>query len=127
MSIKDNLSRIVSTLVAMLQTRLELMSVELEEELIRFSGYFICALIVLFCAGVAVLLTIILILAMFWDDHRVAALLCLIGFFGISGAAIAAWLRNQFLNKPRLLEHSIAELRKDAELIRFHDDEQEQS
>lgn len=126
MSIKDNFSRIVATLVGMLQTRLELVSVELEEELIRFSSYFIYALIVLFCAGVAVSLSIILIVAMYWDDHRVAVLLCLIGFFSIAAVAVAAWLRNQFLNKPRLLEQSIAELKKDTVLIHL-DPEQEQS
>ena len=126
MSIKDNFSRIVSTLVGMVQTRMELVSVELEEELIRFSSYFIYALIVLFCAGVAVSLTIILIIAMYWDEHRIAVLLCLIGFFSIVGIAVAAWLRKQFLNKPRLLEQSIAELRKDAELIRFQEPTQEQ-
>jgi uncharacterized membrane protein YqjE len=117
MALTDNINRVLSTLASMLHTRLELMSVEFEEELLRFSSYFIFALIALFCAGVAIALGIILVLALFWDDHRIAALLCLIGLFGAISIFIAAWLRKQFLNKPRLLEQTMAELKKDVELI----------
>ena len=126
MSIKQRLGNIASTLASILQTRLELVSVELEEELLRFSSYFIISLIALFCAGVAVALSIILIVAIFWDDHRIAVLLTLIGLFGLASGLIAAWLRNQFLTKPRLLEQSIAELKKDAELLRSDTPQQEQ-
>ena len=121
MSIRDSIGRVVSTLVAMLHTRLELVSVELEEELIRFSSYFIVSLIALFCAGVAVVLVIFLIIVLFWDDHRIAVLLTLIGVFGAASILVAAWLRKQFLDRPRLFEHSIAELKKDVELIHRKD------
>ncbi|MET3107706.1 putative membrane protein YqjE [Oxalobacteraceae bacterium GrIS 2.11] len=129
MSISASINRMFSTLVGMLHTRLELVSVELEEELLRFSSYFIYSLIALFCGGVAVSLGIFLIIALYWDDHRVAVLLTMIGLFGAASIVIAAWLRKQILNKPRLLQQSIAELKKDAELIRVgqSDSEQEQS
>ena len=71
MSISASINRIVSTFVAILQTRLELVTVELEEELIRFATYFVYTLIALFCAGVAISLGILLIIAVFWDEHRV--------------------------------------------------------
>jgi uncharacterized membrane protein YqjE len=122
MSLADNINRIVSTFVALVQTRLELVSVELEEELMRFSSYFIYTLIALFCAGVAVSLGIFLIIALFWEDHRTAVILTMIGLFGAASVLIAAWLKNQLLNKPRLLEHSIAELKKDADLIHIRED-----
>ena len=123
MSLRDNLGRMASTLAAMLQTRLELVSVELEEELIRFSTYIVCTLIALFCAGVAISLGVILVIAVYWDEHRIAVLLCLIGLFAAMAVLIGAWLNRQFANKPRLLEQSIAELRKDAELLHFKDAE----
>ena len=126
MSIKENIGRVASTLVDMLHTRLELVSVELEEELIRFSSYFIFSLIALFCAGVAVSLLIFLIIALFWDEHRIAVLLTLIGVFGAASILIAAWLRKQFLNRPRLFEFSIAELKKDINLIHVPDESQNQ-
>ena len=127
MSISDSFNRITATLVAMLHTRLELASVELEEELLRFSSYFIYALIALYCAGVAISLGIFLIIALFWDDHRIAVLLCLIILFGATSIFVAAWLRKQFLNKPRLFGQSISELKKDADLIRVVEIDQEKS
>lgn len=121
MTISSGISRIVATLVAMLHTRLELVSVELEEELVRLSSYFIYTLVALYCAGVAVTLGIFLVIALYWDEHRIAILLCLIALFGATSVLIAAWLRKQFMNKPRLFEQSIAEFKKDAELIHSHD------
>lgn len=126
MSIKQRIGRIASTLAAMLQTRLELVSVELEEELLRFASYFVFTIIALFCAGVAVALAIVLVVAIFWDDHRIAVLTTLIGAFGLASVAIGAWLNNQLQNKPRLLQHSIAEFKKDAELMRRDDTDQVQ-
>jgi uncharacterized membrane protein YqjE len=121
MTISTSINRIVATMIAILQTRLELVTVELEEELIRFASYFVYTLIALFCAGVAISLGIFLIIALFWDEHRIAVLLSLITLFGACSIFIAAWLRKQLINKPRLLEHSIAEIKKDAELFRFHE------
>ncbi len=128
MGFSDSIGRIVSTLVTMLQTRIELVTVELEEELVRFSTYFIVALIALFCAGVAVSLGVFLLIALFWDEHRVAVIVSLIGVFGVASIIISAWLRTQFLNKPRLLEQSIAEFKKDVALLGPQDsDNQEES
>ena len=118
MTISTGINRIVSTLIAILQTRLELVTVELEEELIRFATYFVYTLIALFCAGVAISLGIFLIIALFWDEHRITVLLSMIVIFGACSIFIAARLRKQLINKPRLLEHSIAEIKKDAKLLR---------
>ena len=125
-SIREQFAGMAATVVAMLQTRLELASVELEEELVRFSIFFIATLVALFCAGVAVALLIFLIIALFWDTWRFTALLSLIGLFGLGSGLIAVWLRKQFLNRPRLFEYSIAELRKDVEMIHARREQQDQ-
>ena len=117
MSLFDNLNRLASTLAGMMHTRLELMAVELEEELLRFARYFVYSLVTLFCAGMAVALGVFMLIALFWDEHRIAVFLTLIGFFGGASIALGAWLRHQFLNKPRLLEHTINEFKKDTGLI----------
>lgn len=117
MSILGTLNRIASTLVEMLHTRLELIGVELEEELLRYSSYFFCALIALFFGGISITLLIVFILVLFWDEHRIAALLSLIGLFGFAAAFLAAYLKQQMANKPGLFEQSISELKKDADLF----------
>lgn len=117
MSLFDNLNRLANTLAGMMHTRLELMAVELEEELLRFARYFVYSLVTLFCAGMAVGLGVFLLIALFWDEHRIAVFVTLIGVFGGISFALAAWLRHQFLYKPRLLEHTINEFKKDTGLI----------
>ena len=112
------LGRIASTLTAMLHTRLDLICVELEEELLRFSSYFIYALIAVFCGGVAVSFLLVLILVLFWEDYRIVVLTSFVLFFGALSLFIFAWLKKQMLNKPHLLEQSIAEFKKDTELFR---------
>ncbi|MCU6432412.1 phage holin family protein [Undibacterium sp. Jales W-56] len=125
MAIVDSVARLAATLIGILHTRLELMSVEVEEELTRFSAYLLWSLVALFCAGVAVLLLILLLIAAFWDSYRMVVLLSLLAVF--SGAAIGLgwWLRHNMLTKPRLLANTLAELRKDASALRgsSHTDE----
>ena len=118
MAIIQSLARLSATLVGILHTRLELMSVEIEEELTRFSSYLLWSLLALFCAGVAVLLLILLLLAAFWDTHRFMVIWALLGVFFSAAVGLAWWLRYSMLNKPRLLADSLAELKKDACALR---------
>jgi len=117
MSITVTLTRLIGTLVSMMQTRLELITVELEEELLRLSSYVFLALCTLFFAGVALLLGVSLIVVLFWDEHRIAVLASMMVVFGVVSAGMGFWLRWQFLTKPSLLEQSMAELKKDSALF----------
>jgi uncharacterized membrane protein YqjE len=126
MSILSTPRRIISTLVAILHTRLDLIRVELEEEVIRFSSYFIYALIALFCGGVAVSFILVLILVLFWEEHRITVMLSFIVIFGVVSASIFSWLRNQIASKPHLLEQSIAEFKKDMELMHSYEQDPDQ-
>jgi len=117
MSITTTAGRIISTLATMLHTRLDLISVELEQELLRYSSYFIYALIALFCGGVAVSFTLVLTLVLFWEDYRTEVLVSFITIFGALSVFIFSWLREQIANKPHLFEQSIAELKKDMKLL----------
>lgn len=114
------IGRIASTLTAMLHTRLDLIRVELEEELLRFSSYFMYAFIALFCGGVAVSCLLVLILVLFWEAYRVQVLVSFIVIFGAMSMFIFAWLKKQMSNKPHLLEQSIAEFKKDTDLFRAY-------
>lgn len=123
MAIADSLAALAGTLLATLRTRLELISVELEEELARYCSYLLWSLVALFCGGIAVLLGILLIVALYWDSNRMAVLLTLIGLFGGLAIALALWLRIAMRNKPRLLASTLSELRKDSSALRPEPDE----
>lgn len=114
MSISATIGRIGATVLAMARTRLELASVELQEETQRVVGYLALALIATVLGSVALLLAVILVLALFWDTHRLLALSAMIGVFAIGCAITVARLRTGLAQRPPLLSQTLAELRKDA-------------
>ena len=124
MAIVDSIARLAATLLGTLHTRLELVTVEVEEEMERYSSYLLWTVVALFCAGVAVLLAILLIVVIFWETHRVTVLLSLIGVFGGSAMLLMWRLRNAMRNKPRLLAYTLDELKRDSASLRAAGEEQ---
>jgi uncharacterized membrane protein YqjE len=118
MGFTDSVARLVATFIAVLQTRAELATVEIEEEALRYFVYLMMALAAMFFAGVAILLVILLIVALFWDEHRVGVLLTLIALFAIASAAIGIKLRDRYRRKPSLLGHTLVELSRDVEALK---------
>jgi uncharacterized membrane protein YqjE len=118
MAIVDSLARLAATLLETLHTRLELISVEVEEEMARYSSYLLWSVVAMFCAGVAVLLAILLIVVIFWDSHREGVLLGLIGVFAGLALYLGWWLRDSLRSKPRLLSYSLEELKRDTATLR---------
>ena len=111
----DSIKAFANTLLAMGQTRLELLSNDIEEERAWLTSMMVWILIALFCAALAVVLITLLIVVIFWDTNRLLALSIMIAIF-IAGASIA-WrvVYNMSRSKPRLFSTSIAELSKDLE------------
>lgn len=118
MAITDSIVRLGTSLIATLHTRLELASVEIEEEFGRYASYFIWSLVGLFCGVVTMLLLILLVLILFWDTHRELALFALISVFGIATLAIMVYIRTAIKNKPRLLAATLGELQNDLQTLR---------
>ena len=117
MPIARTLRRMASSTISILQTRAELALVEAEEEAVRYFGYLLLSLVAVFCIGVVFLLSVTLIVAFYWDTHRLASLLALILFFLLLSAALGWKVRSSYRMKPRLLDHTLSELRQDAALL----------
>lgn len=118
MAIVDSLARLAASVLETLHTRLELISVEVEEEMARYSSYLLWTVVALFCAGIATLLAILLIVVLFWDSHREAVLLSLIAAFAGTALYLGWWLRVSMRNKPRLFGYSLEELKRDTATLR---------
>ena len=112
-----SLKMLGATFAAILQTRLELLSTDIAEERSRLGSILLLALVALFCLGVGVLLLTLLIVVLFWDTHRLAALGTLTALFLAAGGGIGWLARQRLQSKPRLFEASIAELAKDREQL----------
>ena len=113
----DSVNTLAATLLAMAQTRLELLSTELEEERVRLSSMLIWTLVSLFCAGLGVGLATLCVVLALWDTHRLLAV-GIPAILFLLGAALA-WLvvLGKARAKPRPFAASLAELSKDREQV----------
>jgi len=118
MAILESVGRIAATFAAMAQTRLELASVELQEESGRLLGYVMLGLASLVLAGIALLLAALLVVAIFWDSYRIHAAAAMVLLFGAAAAFAALTLQRSFAARPPLLGATLAELNKDLNVIR---------
>lgn len=107
----------LATLVTLAHTRLELVTVELEQEVQRLTGVLLWAIVGIFCGGLAVLMLALTIVIAFWDGHRLlAAGLVTLLFVAVAvGAGLV--VRHRLRTRPRLLSATIAELKQDARAL----------
>ena len=118
MAIVHTLGRIASTLMAIVQTRIKLAVLEMEEESIRLLSYLALVLLAMLCLAMAVVLAAFLVIVLFWDTHRIATIAITTGVFAAGGLALLFGVRSNFRRKPKLLSFTIAELGKDLDSMR---------
>ena len=113
----DSLGTFAATLAAIVQTRLELLSVDMEEDRAHYLSLLMLVLAALFCLGVGAVLATILIVVVFWDTQRILVLGLLAGLFLTGG--IAAWLfaMHKIKTRPRIFAASLLELFKDRQQL----------
>lgn len=112
-----SLRDLLATLLAIAETRLELVTTELEEELHRIAEILAWAFVLIFFGGMTVLMLALLIIVLWWEDHRVlAASLTCLGFLLITATA-ALVLRARVAARPKLLDATIEELKRDRDAL----------
>ncbi|MBZ0067318.1 MAG: phage holin family protein [Thiobacillus sp.] len=109
----DSLKTLSVSLVGIVHTRLELLSVDIAEEREHLITLLVLVLLALFCLGVGVVLLAMLIVVAFWETHRLLALGGVTGFFLLAAAGMAWFALHKTRTRPRLFAASLAELSKD--------------
>ena len=105
-----------SVLLAILYTRLDLATTELEDEAVRGIQLIAAALISLLAFFTAFFFATFFLIAMFWDtEYRLWVVGGIFGVYLLIGIVSLLAARNMFLNRPRFLSQTIAELRRDVE------------
>jgi uncharacterized membrane protein YqjE len=112
------LRRIIGSVFAILQTRLELVGIELAEEKDRLLGVLFLGLAAMMLATMALIALTALIAIAFWDTYRWQALASITAVYAIAGLACALKARNGLRNAPLVFEATIAEFEKDREVFR---------
>ncbi|MGB7903194.1 MAG: phage holin family protein [Steroidobacteraceae bacterium] len=113
----DSLRALITTLVAMAHTRVELFGTEIEEEVRRVVALLLGGVLVLALASLALVFSGLVVIAAYWDTHRVAATLGVaIGFIVLAAVAYLA-VRQRTRRQSRLLSSTLDELERDLELL----------
>jgi uncharacterized membrane protein YqjE len=113
-----SLTNLVATVVGIVQTRLELLTTELQEEVHRVAELLVWTIIALLAAAMGLFLAALAIIFAFWDTHRMlASVLVTASFFAIALVAILV-LQAKVRAKPPMLDATLAELAKDREHLK---------
>lgn len=117
-SLLQSLVRLGGTLLATVQTRVELLTTELSEDVERGVRILLWGFVAVLAGVLAVLLAGVTLIIYFWDTHRMGAAVGVTLVF-VLVAAVAAWVSRQRLHeKSQLLEATRTELRRDVALLR---------
>lgn len=113
----SSLTQTFATLVAMAQTRLELLTTELQEEIQQTANALLWAFVALFAAGIGLFLAALVVIFVFWDTHRVLAAVAMTAIFFAIAMGAALHLRNKLRNRPRMLDGTLSELARDRQRL----------
>ncbi|RQS54048.1 phage holin family protein [Burkholderia sp. Bp8986] len=112
------LRRFVGSAIGLLQTRLELVGIELAEEKERLMGVLFLGLAAMMLATMALISLTVLVTIAFWDTYRWQSLAVITALYAIAGIACALKARTSLREAPTVFEATLAELEKDREAFR---------
>ena len=113
----QSLRNLAAMLVAVLQTRLELLVTEIEEARARFRRLLALAVVAIFFLSLSVLTLTLFVIVLFWDTYRLSVIGGLAAVYLVIGGTAAFAARRQAAAQPRLFSASLAELTKDRERL----------
>jgi len=114
----DTIRTFMASWVALIRTRVELLSLEVEEQREWLEHVVIWGVATLFCLCLGLVLLTLFVVVCFWDTYR----LWVLGGFAVlylgGGVGLALFMRNKMRARPRLFASTAAELGKDEAYLR---------
>jgi len=114
----QSVNNFLATFVAIVHTRLELLTTELQEEVRQVGGILLWAFIAAFASMMGLFLVALTVIFVFWDTYRLAASLAMVGLFVAVAVISGLILRHKLSTKPPLLDDTLAELAKDRDQLK---------
>jgi uncharacterized membrane protein YqjE len=113
----DSVRQLLAQIIALVHLRLELITTELAAEVQRAVRLLVWAFVALLFGALGLLLGAVTLIIALWEESRVlASLLVTSGFLGV--AAFAVWnVWRGVTARPRLLEATLDELRRDRDAL----------
>jgi uncharacterized membrane protein YqjE len=113
-----SLVRLGGTLLALVETRVDLLTTELSEDAHRAVQILLWGFVALLAGILGALLAGITVIVLLWDTHRIAAAVTVTAVFLVVAAVAALLLRKRLREKPRLLDATRSELTRDVAMLR---------
>lgn len=113
----ESLQRMASTLIAIFQTRLELLANEIQEERLHVEQMMLYGSITLLFFALSIMLLTAFVVVLFWDSYRLLVLGSLAALFLIAGFIVWSELRRMARERYQLFSASLAELTDDRERL----------
>jgi uncharacterized membrane protein YqjE len=108
---------IAATLLASVRTRLELLSNEIELGKLHAAELTLVAFEMALCFGIGVVLTVALLVVLFWEQRLVVLAVFALVFLALGGVLLARFKR--LSHRPeRVFDASVAELEQDIQELR---------
>ncbi|MDB5781510.1 phage holin family protein [Caballeronia mineralivorans] len=107
------LRRIVSSVFAIFETRLELIGIELAEEKERLIGVLFLGLAAMMLTMMALITLTVLIAIAFWDTYRWQSLAAITVAYALVAVLCAVRARAGLANAPNVFDSTLAEFKKD--------------
>jgi uncharacterized membrane protein YqjE len=114
----QSLNNFLATFVAIVHTRLELLTTELQEEVRQVGAILLWAFIAAFAAMMGLFLVALAVIFVFWDTHRLAASVAMVGMFLVVAVVAGLILRHKLATKPPMLDDTLAEFAKDRDQLK---------
>ena len=112
-----SLQRLMATLLEVLQTRVEIVATEFEEERVRLRELVVYGVLMLFFVSVGLTLATLFVVTLYWDTNRLAVLggvaLLYLGLGGLAGIVLYRRLKC----RSRLFATTVSELAKDRDQL----------
>ena len=113
-----SLRGLIATAIALFQTRLELLATELEEEKLRLLSIMMFAAVAFVMLGTGLVLSVIFLALLFWEDHRLLVMGGLTAIFLLCGFGALLLVQRKLQAGSRLFSASLAEMTQDQQALR---------
>ena len=116
--LRGMLHRIADSLMELLETRIEILLLELGDAGGTLARVLIAVIGIFACLQLAIVTGILFLMLVVGDQYRVAVLGIASVVLLLAAAGIGLWIRSWIRKRPPMFGTTISELRKDREMIR---------
>ena len=110
--------QLLDTVLEAVQTRGELLTTEVEEEFARVGRLLLLGMATLLVGILGALIAGFVVVLVFWETHRLAAALAVLGVFLLGAVICGLAVRRELRARRRLFEATLTELARDVARLR---------